>query len=200
MDEKQIKSKISEGYIHSRIILEVVGKPKEYVVETLKENLKKIKDDKNNLLISEKTEKPAKQDNYFSTFAEIEVLSKDSLSLLSLCFDYMPSSVEIIEPEKITLSSFDFSGFLNDMQARLHAVNTGVIELSEKNLFYIKNTAVLLRNFIVVLLSSKPMSVEKMQLYLGISKEDIDKVLGVLIKEGKVKKEGAMYFAVEKNE
>ena len=57
----------------------------------------------------------------------------------------MPASVEIIEPERLILDNNDFGGFINDMQARLHATNTAAIQVREKNRFFIKNTAVLLR-------------------------------------------------------
>jgi len=198
MNEKQIKSKIAEGSLYTRIILEIVGMPKEYVEESLKTYLKKIKADKNYNIIKEHVEKAEKQDTYFTTFAELEVLMKNSMALLAFCFDYMPSSVEIIEPGKILTNNNEFTGFVNDMLARSHALNSGVIELSEKNKFYVRNTAVLLRNFLVVLLSSKPMTLKQMRPYLGVQEEDIGKVLEVLIKEGKVKKQGEVYSVIPK--
>ncbi len=200
MDQKQIKSKVAEGYIYSRIILEVVGKPKEYVQESLKEYLKKIKADKSYLLIKEKTEKPEEQDGFFSAFSEIEILFKNSLSLLSFCFDYMPSSLEIIEPEKTILKNNDFTGFINDMLSRSHTLNTTAIQMQDSNRFFIKNTAVLLRNFIIVLLSSKPMALKQLHSFMGVREQDIEKVLEVLIKEKKAKKEGELYSVVVKKD
>jgi len=198
MNEKQIKSKIAEGSLYTRIILEIVGMPKEYVEESLKSYLKKIKADKNYDIIKEHVEKAEKQDTYFTAFAELEVLMKNSMALLAFCFDYMPSSVEIIEPGKILTNNNEFTGFVNDMLARSHALNSGVIELSEKNKFYVRNTAVLLRNFLVVLLSSKTMTIKQIHPYLGVQEEDIKKVLDVLIKEGKVKKQGEIYSVIPK--
>ena len=117
---------------------------------------------------------------------------------MALCFDYMPSSIEILAPESMVIKNNEFAGFLNDLQARLHALNTGILQLKEKNTFYIKNTAVLLRNFIVILLSSKSLTLEEMQPYLGVGKENIEKVLNVLINEGKVKKQGSKYKVISK--
>jgi hypothetical protein len=198
MDQKQIKSKIAEGYIYTRIILEVVGKPKNYVEETLKDYVKKIKEDKSYILVKESYEKAAKQDELFSAFSEMELLFEDADSILSFCFDFMPSSIEIVEPENITLNNSDFTGFVNDMLTRMHGLNTNVIQLSEANRFFIKNTAVLLRNFVVVLLSSNPMSIKEMTPYLGVKEEDIGKVVNVLVNEGKLKKQGDKYVAVPK--
>ena len=198
MDNKKIREKINDGYIHLRIIIEVIGKPKEYVEDSLKDYLKKIKSDKTYLIAKETIEAAEKQENYFSTFAELEILVKKSSDIISLCFDYMPSSIEIMAPERIIIKNNDFAGFLNDLQARLHALNTGIIQLKDKNTLYIKNTAVLLRNFIVVLLSTRQLTLEEMQPYLGVKKEDIEKVLTVLIKEGKVKKDNQKYRVIPK--
>lgn len=198
MDHKKIKEKIADGHTHLRIIIEVVGKPKEYVEESLKSHLDKIKSDKTYLIAKETIEPAEKQENYFSTFAEIELLVKKSSDIMSLCFDYMPSSVEILAPERMIMKNNEFTGFLNDLQARLHALNTGIIQLKDQNKLYIKNTAVLLRNFIVVLLSTRQLTIEEMHPYLGVRKEDIEKVLTVLIKEGKVKKQGKKYSVIPK--
>ncbi|MBN2367786.1 hypothetical protein JXC34_02115 [Candidatus Woesearchaeota archaeon] len=198
MNEREIREKIADGHIHVRVIVEIVGKPKEYVEETLKGHLKNIKADKSIIFVKEEIEPAEKSDDYFSSFAELEILLKNPNELLSFCFDYMPSSVEIIEPERLYLNNQDFSQFLNDMQARLHAVNTTAITVREKSKLHIKNTAVLMRNFIVVMLSSRPMTLEELLPFMGVRKEDIIKVLDVLIKEGKVKKEGDKYRAVPK--
>lgn len=198
MNERQIREKIAEGHIHVRTILEIVGKPKKYVEDALKDHLNKIKADKNFTITKEIIEPAEEQDGFFSTFAEIEVLTKNTTALLSLCFDYMPSSIEILEPEDLMLKNTAFSGFLNDMQARLHALNTGMLQIKDQNKFYIKNTAVLLRNFLVVLLSSRAMTIEEMRPFMGVKKENIMKILNVLINEGKVKKDGNKYKAIPK--
>jgi hypothetical protein len=200
MDEKQIKSKVADGYLYLRVILEVVGKPKEHVEESLKEYVKKIKADKSYNIIKEKSEKAEKMENgLFSAFSDMEMLMKDSQDLLNFCFDYLPSSVEIIEPERIIIKNSEFGDFINDLLSRTIALNTTVIEATDRSQFYIKNTAVLLRNFIVVLLSSKPMTLKQMAPYLGIKEDDVKKVVDVLINEKKVKKEGDLYKVIPKD-
>ena len=195
--EKRIKEKIAQGYLHIRAIVEIVGKPKEYVKDTIKEHLKKIKEDEEIELISEHIEPPVEQDNFFSSFAEIEIITEDVEGLLNFCFDYMPSSVEILEPETLYIKGNNLSDFINDLQARVLALNTGLLQLKDRNKFYIKNTAVLLRNFIVVLISGKPMSREMMLPYLGVKKEDIEKVLQILVNEGKIKKKNNLYYLIK---
>ena len=198
MDDKQIKEKVSEGYLHIRSIIEIVGKPKEYVEKTMADYLKKIKSDKNYEIVKETVEPAEQKENFFSSFVELEILIKNADLLLSFCFDYMPSSVEIIAPETTLLKNNEFTGFINDLQTRLHGLNTGLLQEREHSKFYIRNTAVLLRNFLVVLLSSKPMTVKEMHPFLGVRQSDIEKVLDVLVNEGKVEKKGDKYNAIVK--
>ncbi|MEM2131469.1 MAG: hypothetical protein QXR96_03015 [Candidatus Woesearchaeota archaeon] len=199
INEKQIKEKINSGYIYTRIVLEIVGKPKEYVEESLKDYLKKIKEDKNHIVVSEHNEKAEKNEELYSAFSELEILFKNSKSILDFIYDYMPSSIEIIEPEDIILKNTDYSNFLNDLLARNISFNNSVLQLKDSNLFYIKNTAVLMRNFLIVLLSNKPMTLDELYLYMGVKKEDIEKVLNVLINEDKIEKINNVYKVKIKN-
>ena len=197
MEQREINEKISQGMIHLRSIIEVVGKPKEYVEDTLKEYVKKIKENKDFSLLKQDLEKPEEQEGFFSAFAEIELLVKDKNALLSFSFDYLPSSIEIMAPEHLAMNNNELSAFLNDLQTRLHALNTGIIQTKDLNRFYVKNTAVLLRNFITVLLSTKPMSIKNLTPFLGVKEEDIEKVLGVMLNEGKIKKDKDLFVLVK---
>ena len=197
MNQGELNEKISQGMIQIRAIIEVVGKPKEYVEKTLKDYVKKIKENKDFTILKEDHEKPEEQEGFFSAFAEIELLVKNKDALLSFSFDYLPSSIEILAPENLAMSNNDLSAFLNDMQTRLHALNTGIIQTKEQNRFYVKNTAVLLRNFIIVLLNTKPMSIKDLKPFLGVNEEDIGKVLGVLVNEGKIKKQQDKFVLVK---
>ncbi len=196
MKEKEIREKISEGMIHVRVIIELVGKPKEHIESTLKNYIKQIKD--SYTVTSETFEKAVEKDNFFSTFAELEILMKNAEQIILFAFDYMPASIEVLEPSDLVLKNNELSGFMNDLLVRLHGLNTGLITERKNTKFYIKNTAVLLRNFIIVLLSSRPMTLNEIRPYMGVKEEDIEKVLNVLIKEGKVKKQDNLYSVVAK--
>ncbi|NTV23934.1 MAG: hypothetical protein HGA85_06215 [Nanoarchaeota archaeon] len=198
MDEKKVKSMVADGYLDVRIILEIVGKPKEHVKETLAEHLKNMKKQKL-VLVNEHIEQPELSDNdLFTAFAELELLFKDSKALLDFCFDYMPTSVEILEPEELAIKNTEFTSFINDLQGRLHGLNNLAIQTRENNIFYIKTTAVLLRNFLIVLLSDKKMTIDEISPYMGVKKEDILKVIDVLVKEGKLGEDKGKYFAKAK--
>lgn len=109
--------------VTARIILEVVGSPKEHVEETIKLIINKVKDDKTLRLLKEKTFKADElknMKNFWSSFAELEISFEDLNKLMFFCFDYMPSSIEILEPESFRTESLDIADFLNDLLARLH--------------------------------------------------------------------------------
>lgn len=192
MNQREINSKLAEGFIHIRTIIEVMGTPKDHVQKTLGDYVKKIRDDKDLLMVSEDIEKVTETDEMFTAFAELEILVKSTKDLLSFCFDYMPSSVEVLAPEKVMYDTNDLSDFINDMQARLHAVNIGAHNLSEYNQTLIKNTAVLVKNFIFYSLAEAK-DLPSLTKIIGIEQEKLKNILESMIKEGRIKKQGQTY-------
>jgi hypothetical protein len=194
MTKKSVKAKVAEGKIYVRAIIEIVGKPKEYVEETLKGHLKKLKAEEGIEIVEEKFEKAEQTENYFSAFAEIELLFSDFDNIVSFCFDYMPASVEILDPERITMENNALSDMLNDIQSRMHSLNTGIIQANDNTNFHIRATAVMLRNFVTVLLSAGPMSAKQMSPLIGLNEDEILKVVDILKGEGRIKQEKDKYM------
>ena len=83
-----------ENIIRCVAIIEVLGKPKEHVEKSMNMYLEKLKkEDYLSILKEEVAEVKKLEDNMFSTFAEMELLIKGPINLISFCFDYMPSSI-----------------------------------------------------------------------------------------------------------
>ena len=124
MEEKiDIAEKISEGYIRAVIIIEVLGRPIDYVSEALKKITEAISSDKEVIFLNKKTYKPKtlkEAKELFTAFTEVEILAKDFLKLFEICFDYMPSSIEIIEPAELRFNLADANSIINDLAGRLH--------------------------------------------------------------------------------
>jgi hypothetical protein len=109
--------------IKAVFVLEILGKPQEYLIKTLKEIITQMSEEKGVKVIEQKIHepKPARQkEGFFTTFAEIEVDVEESLSLALLMFKYMPAHVEVIHPESITLSNHEMGTFLDGIIRRLH--------------------------------------------------------------------------------
>lgn len=105
-----------------RIIIELLGAPQKHIDDTMKLVMQKIKELKNIKVTSENifASKKLKDKPLWSTFTEFEATFKDFQVLLGFCFEYMPSSVEIIEPANPHLENRDMSDLFNDLLARLH--------------------------------------------------------------------------------
>jgi hypothetical protein len=125
--------------IHALMILEVLGRPKEFLVETL-ENLVKQMDSEQGVVVKSKNIKePRKandnpkiageskgelkieeQNDFYVSFAEVEIETETLSNLVFLIFKYMPAHIEIFSPELIALTNNVWNGVLNDLILRLH--------------------------------------------------------------------------------
>ena len=139
-----------KNYIRFKTILEILGKPKEHVEESLKKYIAKIKEDEELMVIKEYYSDAKEQDNMFSVFAELEMLVKTVPKLIGFCFDYMPSSLEILKPESLALKNTQFTGILNDLQAKLHNVDMVAKQLKSENDFLKRNLKTSLKNVISI--------------------------------------------------
>lgn len=198
MDKKEIKKKIDEGWLHTRLIVEMLGKPKEHLEQTMKQYIEKLKDDKDLILVKEEYSEPEDKEGMFAEFVELEMLFRSIEVLTSFCFDYMPSSVEIIAPEKVSYVTRDVMAFLNDLQARLHTIDMKLKTVLQENTNLTHNAYTLLRNLILLSIRQGDKSVEELSEITGIKSEELIKFLDIFEKEeNKIKKEGGKYSAVK---
>jgi len=105
------------------IIIEVIGKPPEHLVETLESIIKQISEEKGVSVISKKINEPVllkEQTEFYSSFAEIEVKVEEILYIARLIFKYMPAHIEIIEPESVLLTNSEMNEIFNETVRRLH--------------------------------------------------------------------------------
>jgi hypothetical protein len=109
--------------IKARLIVEIVGMPKSHVEETILILGERFGAGNPDVKVtSKKVREPIQLENssLFSAFIEFEVEVTDLATLIGLVFDYMPSSVEILEPEQISESLQNLNEILNDLAAKLH--------------------------------------------------------------------------------
>lgn len=122
---------MNEQRIILRMIVEIVGSPKEHVDETLKKVIEKLKGEfkvhKEELYEAEKFEK------FWSAFTEIELELNNIDQLVDLCFNYMPSSIEILDPIDFKVKVNDINNMLNDLMAKLHQNELIIKNLAAEN-------------------------------------------------------------------
>ena len=127
--------------IKARIVIEIAGIPKEHVESTLKMVIEKLTTEKDVNVMRQTTYEPVEIGKLWSTFSDIEVEVSDLNRLISLCFDYMPSSIEIIEPNSITSYAKDVTDLVNDLLAKLHSYDMVVKNLNAENALLKKKQA-----------------------------------------------------------
>jgi hypothetical protein len=169
----------------SRAIVEIVGAPKEYVAETIRSYVDKIDETAKVKLVKVTFEEPTEERKLWSTFADIEFMVKTPEALIFFCFDYMPASIEIMQPEELTYRSTDFTAFFNDFMARLHKVDLLVKDLTAKNKALLRNSNLILRNMVVLTLAyNGPLQEADLADKVGISAKQLQPFLKTMTDEG----------------
>jgi len=188
-----------------RVVVEVLGKPREHIEKAMKGYIEKIKKDERYTITREDSAEMKKQESeLWATFTELEMEMKDIQDMISFCFDYMPSVIEILEPTKLTLSDKGFSDFFNDLQARLHGVDMIAKQVKLENDGLKRTMNQLLKNYLTILLGKGDSTLEQLSKFTGVAEDKLGDYLDKLMDEGLVKMEKGVYSLnrekFEKNE
>lgn len=109
--------------IQAAFILEMMGRPKPHVAESIKAIVEKLSKEKGVSIISKTVHEPKEvegSNSLFSTFADLEVEFDRINDLFGVIFGYMPSHIEIIYPDNLSLTNLDLNDFANSVVKRLH--------------------------------------------------------------------------------
>jgi hypothetical protein len=189
-----LDEKLEEGYILVKAIIEMLGKPKEHIEETLKSYIDKLDEADNYIVVSEEYSEAEEKESMFSMFVEVELLVKGTEQLAWFCFDYLPSSIEVVEPSSLKYKSNDFTNFLNDLIGRLHQLdmtfkNSGAT-IQKLN----ANAEALMKNFLGYIIREEAKSPAEIGKVMGIPEENMKQLLNRLHGEKYVKKDGDNYI------
>ena len=182
-----------------RAVVEVLGKPKEHVDSTLNGYLKKLKENSRYQVVKEDLAelKQHEDSELWMAFAELEIRTAGVGEIIDFCFDYMPSLIEIIEPEELQLDSLVVSSVSNDLQAKLHGVDMLAKQMKMENQLTNNSLARLLNNYIKVLLQDHNLSSEQLSKLTGMNLEVLEDYLDKMIDEGKIDMKEGIYFLKE---
>ncbi|MAG47871.1 hypothetical protein CL617_04655 [archaeon] len=116
-----------------RVVLEIAGHPKEHVESTMQKLTEEVKEkfDVSKFDVFE----ASNAKNIWSTFAEVEIYFEKTEDVIGFCLDYLPSSLEILEPDKMEMENFKLADILNDVVGRLHEYETAVRNLRAHNIY-----------------------------------------------------------------
>lgn len=131
-----------EKGIRATLILEMIGRPKEFISESMGRVIEEMEKEKGVQVVSKKVNEPIElkeSKEFFTTFAEIEIEVEEIANLAILMFKYMPAHVEIIEPELIALTNNGWSDILSELTRRLHGYDEVARVLQYENAELKKN-------------------------------------------------------------
>ncbi|MBT7102244.1 hypothetical protein HN935_01910 [archaeon] len=115
--------------VRAIMIIEMAGRPAEHLSEMLKKHvgiLNDVKDLKVHLInvsepkVIEVDEKDQDVEPLFSAFAEVDFECDSFARLSETMFDFMPSSVEVTDPMKVTMDLHEATNLLNNISGRMH--------------------------------------------------------------------------------
>lgn len=179
--------------VRARIILEISGAPKELVEKAMKNVQLQIKGQDDLEIEEEKIGEVTGEELGFSTFANYTLLFRDLDSCTRFCFDYHPSSVEIIDPAEIKFTVLDLTTFYNDLLGNLHDVDKVVRTIGAQNRILNANIVGLIRNLILISLHGKKKTADELAKIIGVGASELPAVLDDFVNEGVLLKEGEHY-------
>ncbi|MDD5133406.1 MAG: hypothetical protein PHD81_01185 [Candidatus Nanoarchaeia archaeon] len=118
-----------------KAIIEIAGFPEEHIKKVMNEVMENLEKEKGIQVITKDVAEVKKvQETLWSTFADLELQLDDMEVLTNFCFNYMPSSVEIIEPLKLDGEIKPIENMINDLLARLHNFTMYLKNLQAENI------------------------------------------------------------------
>ncbi len=198
MKKNEINEYISKGGLLVRTFLEMVGKPKEYLEQQLKNYIDLIKKEKKWIIISENIEEPLLDKELYTTFAELEILFKNLDSLIYFCLEYLPSHIEIIEPKELIINSSQFTQYFNDLLVKLHGWNNLVLLSKNEIERAKKNQTAFIKNLIRLSLKERGKTINELSKDVGISEENLKSILNDLVRKDAIYIKDGIYHLNDK--
>jgi hypothetical protein len=194
MDEKEIAKKIKEGAVLAQVSFEVIGAPKEHVEKSIHDFVDNVRKDKQIHIITEEYgDAEALEGGLFGTFADTELLVESLDKFNWLCVNFMPANIEIIEPAELRFTDKEMTNWFNDLLAKLHEVSTNYRKLATKEDAFVKNMNALMHNT-VLLAAEHHHTVSDISQRTGIPEKEIEKLIEINVKNGKLEKRENQYF------
>lgn len=129
-----------DNKIKAILVLDVIGKPPEHLVEILGKVIEEMKGEKGVEVISKKIREPVpmkSRKEFYTTFAEVEV-DVDEIDYLSgLMFKYMPANIEVVSPEIMAIANNKIGELLNNLVIKLHGYDelAKIMQIEKQVLF-----------------------------------------------------------------
>ncbi len=202
--EKTDSERIEEGQLLVRTIIEMLGGPKEHIEETMEAYVEEMGKNADYEIVKKYISKAEEQEGseklkeskgkkLYSLYVEMEIWFKNVDKIIAFCFDSLPSSVEILEPETLTIKNNELSGLLNDLQAKLHKLDMALKTYKTDTRAAAMIFRTLTTNFINYCLQTGKQTPEEIAEITGIENEKVKKLLDELAEKKVIHKKDNTY-------
>jgi hypothetical protein len=130
MDKKQerlAEKRLNEGWIKSTMIIEVLAINKEAAQAALKNHVEKMEKEDNTMILDRRFHKVQTVKNplpkiqkAYSQIVDVDVMTRNFDQLVRVVVSYAPSSIEILEPEQLSMDMGEAQGILNSIAEIIH--------------------------------------------------------------------------------
>ncbi len=141
------KEKLNQGWLRCNAVIEMLGKPTEYVSEVMHKLIENLETKEQNIeLISKTIHEPiAAENNLYSTFSEVEILVKDLRTLLEFTLSYMPSNIEVVEPKEVSFELNPLNEFISLFAGKVHQYDAMMKRMDLENVMLTNKVESMLR-------------------------------------------------------
>ncbi|MDD9953509.1 MAG: hypothetical protein OXR66_04170 [Candidatus Woesearchaeota archaeon] len=194
MKESEIRAKIGDGWLRVIMTLEVAGKPKEHIEETLDKYIENIdKDERIEVLIDDREPAEEHEDGMFTAFSELEMIVDNMETLTWLCVNFSPASIEVIDPETFQIEGREITNWLNDLLAKIHEISKDYREKLSGNEYLTRAMNQLIQNSVILSLKTGNKTEEELVKETGLIPDTLKPFLKHLVEKKHITKKGKEY-------
>ena len=109
--------------IHASFVIEIMGRPPENIKEALSQILTSMEKERGVKILNKELHEPMPLEDakdLFTAFMNIELEMESITNYIGMIFTYLPSHVEIIKPEKVSILKVDLNDLGNSILQRMH--------------------------------------------------------------------------------
>jgi len=190
----EIRERLQQGWLKVFITFELAGTPRQHVEETLRNYIASIKESDGIASLSEEyAEAMEHDDGMFSAFVEMEALVKNPEQLTWIALNFMPASIELLEPEELHLGSVVVTNWYNDLLSKLHEVSNVLREERNVNAHLTEALNALIKNAILLAVRDGPKAKKEIAVSIGIQEEQLDPFFIHLVEKKRLAEKGGKY-------
>jgi hypothetical protein len=194
LKQSEIRERLQGGWLKIFITFELAGKPREHIEETLRAYIITIKADERIISLNEEYADAIEHDDgMFSAFVEMETLVRDAETLTWIAINFMPASIELLEPAELRLGGATVTNWYNDLLSKLHEVSNVLREERNVNAHLTEALNALIKNAVLLAVKDGPKSGKEIAATTGVQEEQLEPFLTHLVEKGRLAEKGKKY-------